>query len=376
MPFARIFDYSLPIHLQIKFIFDCIKIIQRGFLSNDMFVEKFETKLEEIYEGKKVICTSSGTSALMTMLSCVSDAGDHIIVPNNTFIATWQAAATLNLIIHVVDTNETGIGICPISLEKTLTELSLKRIHPIAIIDVHIGGFISKYWKKITLIAEEFNIFYLEDSAQAFNSLTMCGKQAGSIGHMGIHSFHLTKNLTAGEGGALILSNQDVDLAKSYRQFGVSIVNPLLFENQSLNSKMSEFIAAFGARNLECVKDKVRKRREIMNQYKLRLDPSKYQVYNDELMGSFSSAYKTIVRVRDDYLYNNIMSCSEQIPLTGYVYRHPLNQQPVVLKSSHTFLHGNLDCSLEFSRSHICPPTYPELNFGQIESICGFLNKI
>ena len=376
MPLARIFDYSLPIHLQIKFIFDCIKIINRGFLTNDRFVQKFEAKLEKLYLDKKVICTSSGTSALLTMLSCVSKPGDHIILPNNTFIATWQAAAALNLVIHVVDTNESGIGICPTSLENTLIELNSRNIRPLAILDVHIGGFISKYWEQVLAISNQYDILYLEDSAQAFNSLTVCGKVAGSIGNMGIHSFHLTKNLTAGEGGALILQKNNVHLAKSFRQFGVCLDNPLLFENQSLNSKMSEFIAAFGARNLECVNDKIVKRRHIMNQYKSFLDPSKYQVYDDNLMGSFSSAYKTIVKVDDNCIYNKIMNCSDQIPLTGYVYKYTLNQQPVVLKSSHTFFHGNLNHSLGFSNSHICPPTYPELSLRQVDLICDFLNNI
>ncbi|KZR70269.1 dTDP-4-amino-4,6-dideoxygalactose transaminase [Prochlorococcus marinus str. MIT 1313] len=376
MPLARIFDYSLPVHLQVKFLFDCIKIINRGFLTNDRFVKKFETKLEKLYLDKKVICTSSGTSALLTMLSCVSKPGDHIILPNNTFIATWQAAAALNLIIHVVDTNESGIGICPISLESTLDELNSRNIHPLAILDVHIGGFISKHWEKVLAISNKYHILYLEDSAQAFNALTICGKLAGSIGHMAIHSFHLTKNLTAGEGGALILHKNDIHLAKSFRQFGMCLDNPLLFKYQSLNSKMSEFIAAFGARNLECVHNKIFKRRQIMNKYKLLLDPSRYQVYDDILMGSFSSSYKTIVKVDDSYLYNKIMNYSDQIPLTGYVYKYTLNQQPVVLKSSDTFFHGTLNNSIGFSCSHICPPTYPELSLRRVDLICQFLNKI
>ena len=66
---------------------------------------------------------------------------------------------------------------------------------------MHIGGFISRYWDVCKNISKKFGCLYLEDSAQAFGSKTKCGLNAGCIGEASIHSFHLTKVLTGGEGG-------------------------------------------------------------------------------------------------------------------------------------------------------------------------------
>ena len=200
-PLARLFDYSLPIKEQLIFLYSCLKIIDRGYLTNDIYVRKLEKRFESYFQNKKSICVTSGTSALHIIFSCFFKEGDHIIMPNNTFIATWQAARICNLNIHIVDTNETGIGICPNHLNYTLTNLNEKSIVPKAVIDVHIGGFISRYWNECKDISKKFGCLYLEDSAQAFASKTKCGLNAGCIGEASIHSFHLTKVLTGGEGG-------------------------------------------------------------------------------------------------------------------------------------------------------------------------------
>ena len=372
---ARVFDYSLPTILQLKFLFDCLKIIRRGYLTNDIYVKKLEHRLSDFFEGKEILCVSSGTSALQLLISCICGPKDHIIMPNNTFIATWQAARINDLNIHIVDTNESGIGLCPIKLEKVLNKLSTQSIFPKAIIDVHIGGFISKYWNECKNISERFGCVYLEDSAQAFGSETKSGFKAGCLGKAGIHSFHLTKVLTGGEGGSIVCNSDFIQKIKSRRQFGFSKSNSLLFDSLSLNSKMSEFVAAFISCNFAAIKNKINKRRKLLSCYKEYLNSDKFKVYDDNFMGSYSSAYKTIVKIKDESIYNRIINNSGAFPLTGFVYKYPLNYQPIVNQDMMTTYHGNMINSITFSKSHICPPNYPELTLSKVRQICDLLNN-
>ena len=374
---VRLFDYSLPIKEQISFLYSCLKIIDRGYLTNDVYVKKLEHSLESFFNNKKAICVTSGTSALQIIFSCFCKEGDHIIMPNNTFIATWQAARICNLNIHLVDTNETGIGICPNHLNHTLAKLHEKSIAPKAVVDVHIGGFISRYWNECKDISKNFGCFYLEDSAQAFGSKTSCGLHSGCIGEASIHSFHLTKVLTGGEGGLALCSEDMASSLRSLRQFGVSDENSLLHNSISLNSKMSEFTAAFILENFKIVMSKISKRRKLLDIYRTHLDPDKFLVYDDIYMNSYSSAYKTVVKVKDKLDYQEILDNAKLIPLTGFVYKYPLSHQPVVINDNQTFFSKKkLNNSISFSEMHICPPNYPELKKASVLNICDFLNSI
>lgn len=377
LPIARLFDYSLPFKEKLLFLYNNLEIINRGYLTNDVFVKRLEKSFEIFFETRRALCVTSGTSALQLLFSSFCNEGDHIIVPNNTFIATWQAARVCNLHIHIVDTNETGIGLCPNHLNYTLDKLRNNSILPKVVVDVHIGGFISRYWKECKNISRKFGCVYLEDSAQAFGSKTNCGLKAGCIGEAGIHSFHLTKVLTGGEGGLALCNLDRILLLRSLRQFGVSESNSLLHNAISLNSKMSEFTAAFILQNFKVVSDKIHKRRKLLDFYKNHLDPDIFLAYDDCYMNSYSSAYKTIVKVRNVCSYKAILAEAKNIPLTGFVYKYPLSLQPVVINDSQTFFsERDLSNSISFSKLHICPPNYPELKISTVKKICHLLNTL
>ena len=94
-------------------------------------------------------------------------------------------------------------------------------------------------------------------------------------------------------------------------------------------------------------------------------------------MNSYSSAYKTVVKVKDKLDYQEILDNAKLIPLTGFVYKYPLSHQPVVIKDNQTFFSNKkLNNSISFSEMHICPPNYPELKKASVLNICDFLNSI
>ena len=102
-----------------------------------------------------------------------------------------------------------------------------------------------------------------------------------------------------------------------------------------------------------------------------------YFTYDDNYMNSYSSAYKSIVRVRNVATYNTIIAKSSSIPLTGFVYKYPLSLQPVVQNHKKTFFNETyLQNSILFSSLHICPPNYPELSLAKVKKICSYLNSI
>ena len=377
----RIFDYKLSFLQKIFFLRYALDILGRGFLTNDVYNDRFASGLTKLISNKTfahsphlLTTCSSGTSALILLLRSLPSEITHVLVPNNTFIATWQAIKSANLVPVVVDTSELGIGISHVSMVEALS-----RYPNCAVLDVHIGGFLSTEWEKNRGTCKVFNSPYIEDAAQSLGAMSKSGLQAGMLGDGAAFSFHLTKVLTCGEGGAVVLPNSAHRAhakIKALRQFGISLENPNLFLHESENHKLSELSAALGLVSLMQLSKRVERRRAIRDLYDHYLDKGKYLVYSDKLLGSRSSCYKTIVRpsmLPPSKIRSRIANI---FPFTGYVYKENLSSQPVVMRDDATIFWDSLVNSNDFSSSHFCPPTYPELTNKQVFRVIEALNSL
>ncbi len=160
------------------------------------------------YNGvKHVIPCANGTDALqISMMALGLKPGDEVITPSFTYIATVEAAALLQLKPVFVEVDKSTFCIDPEALEKAITPKTK------AIIPVHLYGHAAEM-EKIMAIAKKYNLFVIEDNAQAigcdytFTDGTIA--KTGGIGHIGCTSFYPSKNLGAfGDGGA-IFTNDD-----------------------------------------------------------------------------------------------------------------------------------------------------------------------
>ena len=164
-------------------------------------IKAFEDQFAEFHDAKYCIATSSGTNALWVALKAGGvSAGDEVIIPPYTFIATASAVLMANAVPVFVDIDPDTFNIEPILIEKAITDRTK------AIMPVHIAGNPADM-DRINDIAKKHNITVIEDAAQAHGA-EWGGVKVGALAAGGIFSFQSSKNMNSGEGGAII-SNDD-----------------------------------------------------------------------------------------------------------------------------------------------------------------------
>jgi 8-amino-3,8-dideoxy-alpha-D-manno-octulosonate transaminase len=158
--------------------------------------DAFETRLKQITGSEYALGVTSGTAALQAgLVGLEVEDGDEVIVPAVTFIATVGAVVTSRAVPVFAEVDE-SLNLNPASFEAQITEKTK------AVIPVHLSN-VSCDMDPIMAIAKKHGIKVLEDAAQAMG-VTYHGRQVGSIGDAGAFSLQLSKNITTGEGGALV----------------------------------------------------------------------------------------------------------------------------------------------------------------------------
>jgi dTDP-4-amino-4,6-dideoxygalactose transaminase len=173
-------------------------------------VAEFEAAFARFQNARFGISCTSGTTALETALLALGvGAGDEVIVPPYTFMATASAVLRVNAIPIFADIEAHTLNIDPADVQRKLTRRTR------AIIPVHVGGYIADM-DRLNAIAREHNLSVLEDACHAWGSQWK-GKGAGALGHCGVFSFQASKNITSGEGG--IILTDDEELAAQCRSY-------------------------------------------------------------------------------------------------------------------------------------------------------------
>jgi dTDP-4-amino-4,6-dideoxygalactose transaminase len=180
--------------------------VAAGKISGDgIFTEKCHRFFKERFGFRQVLLTTSGTDALeMAAILIGIQPGDEVIMPSYTFVSTANAFVLRGAHIVFADSNEQNPTIDANSIEKLIT------IKTKAIVPVHYAG-IACDMDAIMALAGKYNLFVVEDAAQAIDSY-YTGEDGrrrvlGSIGHLAAFSFHETKNVIAGEGGMLAIND-------------------------------------------------------------------------------------------------------------------------------------------------------------------------
>ena len=164
-------------------------------------VAHFERRFADYHQARHGIAVVNGTVALrLALLAAGIQAGDEVIVPPYTFIATASAVVEANAVAVFADLQLDTINIDPKAIEAAVTSRTR------AIIPVHFGG-LPVNMDAILEIAARHNLIVIEDACHAHGAAYK-GRRVGGIGHLGVFSFQSSKNLTCGEGG-IIVTNDD-----------------------------------------------------------------------------------------------------------------------------------------------------------------------
>ncbi len=209
------FNRPTLIGKELEYIKDAIanhhKISGDGF-----YTSKCRKWLKEYLGAQDVLLTHSCTAALeMSAILLDLKEGDEVIMPSYTFVSTANAFVLRGAVPVFVDIRPDTLNIDENLIEQAITSKTK------AIVVVHYAG-VACEMDKIMDIAKKYNLAVVEDAAQALGSKYK-GKNLGTIGDFGTLSFHETKNIISGEGGALIINNQKyIERAEIIREKGTN----------------------------------------------------------------------------------------------------------------------------------------------------------
>ena len=197
----KLIKYQNPFFIGTEFKNIRSTIKSKELVGPDNFIKKCELLLEKQLSCKKVLLTASGTDALeMACILAKFSKDDEIIIPSYNFPSAATSIIRCGATPVFVEVNSYDMNISLRSIQDSITSKTR------GIILTHYAG-ISAQTYEIMNIANMNNLIVIEDAAQAIYSKNK-DKFLGTIGHLGILSFHQTKNIFCGEGGALLINNQ------------------------------------------------------------------------------------------------------------------------------------------------------------------------
>lgn len=236
------------------------RVLDSGWLILGKEVEAFESEFSAYCESDHCIGVGNGLEALHLILRGMGiGEGDEVIVPSNTYIATWLAVSYAGAKPVPVEPDLKTYNIDPDLIEAAITSRTK------AVIAVHLYGQCADM-DSITAVAEEHGLKVIEDAAQSHGAVYK-GRKAGSLGDAAGFSFYPGKNLGAlGDGGAVVTGDENLAREiRALRNYG----SEKKYHNRikGYNSRLDELQAAFLRAKLRILDSDNRRRTEIAERY-------------------------------------------------------------------------------------------------------------
>ncbi len=352
-----------------------------AFVAGDK-VRQFEKEFAEYCGVRYAVGVSSGTSALYIALKALDiGKGDIVITVPNTFIATVEAVTLTGARPLFIDIEKSSYNISVANLKEYIgrcckwnsknrtlvdkeTNLTVKGLIPI-----HLYGQMSDM-DEIMEIAGRYNLFVLEDAAQAHGALYN-ERKAGSIGHIGCFSFYPSKNLGAfGQAGAA--TTNDAGLAEKMRMFidhGQREKYQHIFEGW--NFKMDGFQAAILRVKLGYLDSWNHARRKRAQEYNRLLEETDGIVLPKELPCRKHVYHLYVIHVKDRASLQEYLK-SEKI---GYSIHYPT---ALHLQTAYQYLGyrtGDFPNTEECAQGVLSLPMFPELDSQEVEYVCSKIQE-
>uniref|UniRef100_A0A7V3N553 DegT/DnrJ/EryC1/StrS family aminotransferase n=1 Tax=candidate division CPR3 bacterium TaxID=2268181 RepID=A0A7V3N553_UNCC3 len=251
------------------------------------YVETFQREFAKYHDRKYGIMTPNCTTAIHLLLTAMGiKDGDEVIVPECTWIATAAPVTYLRATPVFCDINEKTWCSDPKSVEKYITPRTK------AIIVVDLFGNMPQM-DELLVLANKYGLPLIEDAAEALGSLYK-GTKAGKFGIGSVFSFHRTKTITTGEGGMLLLDDDELfERCMFLRDHGR--VKGIAYYNSEVAYKYMPFNiqAALGYAQFQRLAELVARKRELLQMYKERLADIEDLQFNDDGGDVFNGAWVT-----------------------------------------------------------------------------------
>jgi len=241
------------------------RVVDSGWYIRGEELSAFEAEFATYCGNRFAVGVGSGLDALSLTLRAWIElgklkAGDEVLVPANTYIATILAVLNNGLRPVFIEPDAKWFNLCPRNTAKAITDRSR------VILPVHLYGQLADM-TAINQLAEQHNLLVLEDAAQAHGAVA-AGRRAGSLGHAAAFSFYPSKNLGAlGDGGAVVTADQE--LAETVRLLG-NYGSAQKYENtlKGVNSRLDELQAAVLRVKLRFLDAETQRRQTLARQYR------------------------------------------------------------------------------------------------------------
>jgi perosamine synthetase len=236
--------------------------LDSGWVSSiGRYIDEFEGKFASYCGTEYALAVSNGTTGLHLALAALGiKAGDEVIIPDLTFVATANAVAYTGATPVLADIDADTLCLDPLSVKSRITPRTR------AIVPVHLYGHPADM-DALTGIAEAHGLDIIEDAAEAHGA-EYKGRRVGGLGKCGVFSFYGNKIITTGEGGMLTTNDHSFyQRARRLRDHAMSAEKRYFHEERGFNYRITNLQAALGVAQLERIDEFLDRRTEIMNWY-------------------------------------------------------------------------------------------------------------
>ena len=249
-----------------------LDVLRSGWLTMGAVTQAFEQEFAEFVGAKHAFAVNNATAALhLACLAVGLGAGDEVIVPSLTFVATANAVRYTGAKVVFADIeSEDWLCICPQAIEEKITERTK------AIVVMHYAGFACDM-PAIMRVAKEHGLAVIEDAAHAVGA-SLDGKALGTWGDIGCYSFFGNKNMTTGEGGMLVTNDDHLaEKVKILRSHGMTTLTWDRHQGHAstydvidlgYNYRLDEIRSAIGREQLKKLPAGNARREDLVKQYR------------------------------------------------------------------------------------------------------------
>ncbi|UOA10696.1 DegT/DnrJ/EryC1/StrS family aminotransferase [Methylobacter sp. S3L5C] len=361
IPFLDLMAPHEELKTELREAFD--RTLNSGWYILGNEVKQFEQEFADYCQAKHCVGVGNGLEALHLILRAYGiGEGDEVIVPSNTYIATWLAVNYAGATPVPVEPDERTYNIDPLLIEAAITKQTK------AIIAVHLYGQPADM-DAINTIARKHNLKVIEDAAQAHGARYK-GRRTGSLGDAAGFSFYPGKNLGAlGDGGAV--TTNDTDLANKIRVLG-NYGSRVKYHNEvkGFNSRLDELQAAFLREKLKPLDAWNERRAKIAKQY---LDCLSDKSLNLPYVPDWCDPAWHVFVIR--HPYRDRLQRTLGDAGIGTLVHYPIPPHLQMAYQDNGWTKGSFPIAEQMANELLSLPMGPHINAWQIDQVCKILTK-
>lgn len=360
-----------------------LKLVHEAFESNWIAplgpqVTAFEKEVASYVGTKGALAVNSGTAAIHLGLRLLGvGSGDTVFCSSLTFIGSINPILYLNAEPVFIDSEPESWNMSPKALKRAFEDAAQENNLPKAVIVVNIYGQ-SADMDAILDLCNGYGVPVLEDAAESLGA-SYKGEPSGTFGEFGTFSFNGNKIITTSGGGMLV--SDDTEALEKARFWSTQARDPAPYYQHSemgYNYRMSNILAAIGRGQLRVLNERVRRRREIFDTYKLELGAIPGVAFMPEAEFGKSNRWLTVMTLDPDIIKKGpfeLVDCLEEQNIESRPVWKPMHLQPLFAGRRYYPHEESYSVSDVLFETGICLPSGTAMSQGDLERVIGAIRQ-